>query len=47
MVCSTFVFAQKEGFLGLEQGISCILGGIITLATLIGFIIWKRSVKIA
>ncbi|MDR1682422.1 MAG: carbon starvation protein A [Candidatus Symbiothrix sp.] len=43
MVCSTFVFAQEEGFLGLNQGLSCILGGIITLATLIGFIVWKRK----
>jgi carbon starvation protein CstA len=42
LVCSTFVFAQKEGFLGLSPTLSYILGGMVTLASLIGFIIRKK-----
>jgi carbon starvation protein CstA len=41
LVCSTFIFAQKEGFFGLESTLSYILGGTITLLSLIGFISWK------
>jgi LPXTG-motif cell wall-anchored protein len=43
MVCSAFVFVQKEGFLGLDPTLAYVLSGIITLASLIGFIIWKKK----
>jgi carbon starvation protein CstA len=43
MVCSTFIFVQEEGFLGLDPALSYILGGLITLFSWIGFIIWKKK----
>lgn len=43
MVCSAFVFVQKEGFLGLDPTLSYILSGVITLSSLIGFIIWRKK----
>ncbi|MDR2692346.1 MAG: carbon starvation protein A [Dysgonamonadaceae bacterium] len=43
MVCSAFVFVQKEGFLGLDPTLAYVLSGIITMASLIGFIIWKKN----
>jgi len=42
MVCSTFIFiAEKEGF-GLGKAISYSLGGAITVASCVGFFIWKH-----
>ncbi|MDR2475168.1 MAG: carbon starvation protein A [Bacteroidales bacterium] len=43
MVCSTFVFAQKEVFLGLDITLSYLLGSVVTLATLAAFFYWKRK----
>lgn len=43
MVCSAFVFVQKEGFLGLDTTLSYILSGVITLSSWIGFIFWKKK----
>jgi carbon starvation protein CstA len=45
LVCSTFVFAQKEGFFGLAPALSYVLGGIVTFLSLTGFIFWKRKGK--
>jgi carbon starvation protein CstA len=45
MVCTAFVFTQKEGFLGLDPTLSYILSTIITLSSLAGFIIWKKKRK--
>jgi carbon starvation protein CstA len=45
LVCSTFVFAQKEGFFGLAPTLSYVSGGIVTLASLVGFIVWKRKTR--
>jgi hypothetical protein len=45
MVCSTFILiAQKEGF-GLPHITAYSIGGIITLATTIGFFVWKNQHK--
>lgn len=41
MVCSTFIFiSEREGF-GLDDSLSYVIGGGITLLALSGFIIWK------
>ena len=45
MVCSTFILiAQKEGF-GLPHITAYTIGGVITLATAIGFFVWKTRHK--
>ena len=42
MVCSTFIFiAEKEGF-GLGKAISYSIGGAVTLASCVGFFLWKH-----
>ena len=42
MVCSTFIFiAEKEGF-GLGNVISYSIGGVITVASCVGFFLWKH-----
>ena len=41
-VCSTYIFIAPEG-LGMQAGISQIIGGCITVAVFILFIIWKRK----
>jgi carbon starvation protein CstA len=46
MVCSAFVFMQKDGFLGLDTTLSYVLSGVITLSSLVGFIIWKKSKRV-
>ncbi|MDR2622314.1 MAG: hypothetical protein LBC48_06995 [Dysgonamonadaceae bacterium] len=46
MVCSAFVFMQKEGFLGLDTTLSYVLSGVITLASLIGFLVWRKSKQV-
>jgi len=45
MVCSTFVFVQKDGFLGLDATVSYLLGGGITLIVVVlFFVLGKRTV---
>ena len=42
MVCSTFIFiAEKEGF-GLGKAISYSIGGAVTVASCVGFFLWKH-----
>jgi carbon starvation protein CstA len=40
-VCGTYLFLGKEMF-HLDHTLSYVLGGVITLVTVIVFIIWKR-----
>jgi carbon starvation protein CstA len=43
MVCSTFVFIGEKEFLGLDPVLSYALGGLVTLSSLIGFLLWQRK----
>ena len=42
-VCSTYIFVAPEG-LGLGVGISQTIGAIVTVLSLVFFIIWKRKI---
>lgn len=41
-VCSTYIFVAPEG-LGMATGISQCIGGIVTLAVFLFFLVWKRG----
>lgn len=42
MVCTTYIFIAKEGF-SLNQTIAYALGGVMTLAVGIKFLLWKKE----
>lgn len=42
MVCTTYIFIAKEGF-SLNQTIAYALGGVMTLAVGIKFLLWKKK----
>ena len=41
-VCSTYIFVAPEG-LGMENGISQIIGFAITIVVLAFFLVWKKK----
>ena len=42
MVCSTFILISDSGF-NLSHTVAYLLGGLITLAACIGFLVWKMK----